>query len=207
MEMNLKSIVVALLIFSLIGTLLPLDEEGHQIEAIFIGHEFILQFRHESNPLNLTSRANIYNFIQSNPGAHLRKICTSLSISIGSAQYHLEKLIEGELIESEKESKYKRFFVTKKFSEFEKKLIAFLRKPKARMIVKYTSSVDGCTHQELAKLLDVSSQAVTWHVKQLLDDNVVESWVMQNSTYYRVTGEAGIALMTLAPELCALVSR
>ncbi len=195
--MNRRSIAAALLIFSLLGTLLAFNPEDYKIEAVFTPGGFILQYRYDSNPLNLTSRANIYEYIQNNPGAHLRKICTGLSISIGSAQYHLEQLVEGDLIESEKESKYKRFFISRRFSEFEKRLIAYLRKPNARTIIKYTSEAEGCSHQELAKLLEVSSQAVTWHVKRLIDDEVLDSWTVENSTYYRVTDKTRDAFMSL----------
>ena len=195
--MNHRSIVATLLIVALLGTLVAVNSDECKIEAVFTGQGFVLQYRYDSNPLNLTSRANIYEYIQNNPGTHLRNICASLSISIGSAQYHLEQLVEGDLIESEKESKYKRFFVSRCFTEFEKRLIAFLRKPNARMIIKYTSMAGGCSHQELAKLLEVSSQAVTWHVKRLMDEDVLDSWTVENSTYYRVTDTARDALMSL----------
>ncbi|MCW4014131.1 MAG: winged helix-turn-helix transcriptional regulator, partial [Candidatus Bathyarchaeota archaeon] len=128
-------------------------------------------------------------------------ICESLSISIGSVQYHLERLTECELIESEKESKYKRFFVSRRFTEFEKQLIAFLRKPNAKLIVKYTSTQEGCSHQELANLLGVSSQAVTWHVQRLTDEGIIDSWVQGYSTFYRVTEETQAAIDTLQYKL------
>ena len=195
--MNLKSVLATLLIASLIGSLFAYRSEENQIEAVFTGQGFMLQFNTESNLLNLTSRANIYDFIQSNPGTHFRKICTGLGISIGSVQYHLEQLSERDLIESEKESKYRRFFVSRRFSEFEKRVIAFLQKPNAKMIIKYTSTLEGCSHQELASLLGVSSQAVTWHVKRLMDENVIESRKIEGMTFYWVTDDARDVLLHL----------
>jgi len=198
--MNLKSVVAALLILSLVGAFLAYSPEEQYFEAVFSGHGFVLQYRPDSNLLNLTSRANIYEFIQRNPGTHLRNICSGLGISIGSVQYHLAQLAENELIESEKESKYKRFFISRRFSEFEKRLISFLHKPNARRIIKYTSLSEGCSHQELARSLGISSQAVTWHVKRLLDENMIESRVNENSTYYMVTEDTRKALTALRYE-------
>ncbi len=195
--MNLRSVLAALLIVSLIGSLFACRSEEDQIEAVFTGQGFMLRFNTESNPLNLTSRANIYDFIQSNPGTHFRKICTGLGISIGSVQYHLEQLTENKLIESEKESKYKRFFISRRFSEFEKRLLAYLQKPNAKMIIKYTSAFEGCSHQELARLLGISSQAVTWHVKRLLDENIIESGEGENMTFYWITDETREAIVDL----------
>lgn len=154
--MNQKSMVSTLLIIILLSSIVLVSQDEDQYQVQYIGHSYLLQYGNQTSPLNLTSRATIYEFIVSNPGTHLRNICESLSISIGSAQYHLERLTESELIESEKESKYRRFFVSRRFTEFEKKLIAFLRKPNARRIVKYTSTQEGCSHQELAELLGVS---------------------------------------------------
>ena len=198
--MNLKSAIATLLIISIVGGFLAYSPEEHHFEVVFSGQGFVLQYRQDSNLLNLTSRANIYDFIDNNPGTHLRNICAGLGISIGSVQYHLAQLSENELIESEKESKYKRFFISRKFSELEKRLIAFLQKPNAKRIIKYASLYEGCSHQELARLLGISSQAVTWHVKRLLDENVIESWAVDNSTYYIVTEDTREALTVLGYE-------
>ncbi len=88
-----------------------------------------------ADPLNLTSRAMIYNYVVSHPGAHLRQICSQLDIAMGSAQYHLERLVDGELLESEKESRYRRFFASRRFSEFEKRVISLLNRDTTRKIV------------------------------------------------------------------------
>ena len=189
--------VTALLIITLLTSILLLGSDETQYEVNLIGHDVYLHYNYQTSPLNLTSRATIYEFIQSNPGTHMRNICESLSISIGSVQYHLDRLTEYELIESEKESKYKRFFVSRRFTEFEKRLIAFLRKPNAKLIVKYTSTQEGCSHQELANLLGVSSQAITWHVQRLKEEKIIESWSREYSTYYRVTDETHAALEAL----------
>jgi len=190
--MSLKTMMAVLVILSLLGTLVMCSAEP-PIQATYTGQGFVLQYSNGS-PLNLTSRATIYDFILRNPGTHFRNICTSLGLSIGTVQYHLEQLVEGELIESEKESRYKRFFISRRFSGFEKLIISFLQKPMARKIIKYTSSPEGFSHQELVHCLGVSSQAVTWHVKRLMDEGILESEMIDNSTYYYTTGKARISL-------------
>ncbi len=186
--------VTALLIILLVSSLALIGSGEPQSKIIYTGYNFMVQYGDQVNPLNLTSRASIYEFIESNPGTHMRNICSNLGISIGQVQYHLERLSDYELIESEKESKYKRFFVSRVFTEFEKRVLAYLRKPNAEKIIKYTSFGDGCSHQELAELLGVSSQAVTWHVQRLTEDMIIEAYSRENSTVYQVTDATRVAL-------------
>ena len=116
---------------------------------------------------------------------------------MGTAQYHLDQLLESNLIEFKRDSKYKRFFLARKFSDFEKKLFSYLRKPTSKQIITYALDDAGCSHQKLAELIGVSSQAITWQVKRLMNDNVLESSNSVNSTNYIVTEETLKALITL----------
>ena len=66
--------------------------------------------------LNNSTRLEIYNFIQANPGIQFRGICNQLGISIGLAQFHLGVLKKAGLITFIRDGKYKRFFQTKKYT-------------------------------------------------------------------------------------------
>ena len=52
----------------------------------------------------------ILNFIQHNPGSHLRKIKKELNISIGTVQYQLSRLEKGGIITSSKRGFYRYYF-------------------------------------------------------------------------------------------------
>jgi predicted transcriptional regulator len=194
--MEFKRVTVILIIFSLIATLFLFHNENNSLAVIYDGQPYLLDNYQNFNALNLTSRTNIYTLIRNNPGTHLRNICSSLGISMGTAQYHLDQLVKSNLIEFERDSKYKRFFLARKFSDFEKKLLCYLRKPTSKRIIAYALDDGGCSHQELADLIGISSQAITWHVKRLMSDNVLESYNLVNSTNYLVAEETRKALIS-----------
>lgn len=184
--MNLRKATATVMVFCLLLSVLISAEEVEPTTRR-TGSHFIVGLEGIGNPLNLTSRATIYGFIQNNPGAHLRQVCNELNISIGSAQYHLDRLVEGDLLESEKESKYRRFFVSRRFSDFEKTLIALLNRPTTRRIIELIVDKGSISHQELAFNVGVSSQAITWQVKRLVEKQVVSHIMVEGCTVYYAT--------------------
>ena len=185
--MNHKSLVSGILIISLLSLVFISYQKNSEYEAPFNCGHIILRFSNDSNSLNLTSRAIIYEYISDNPGVHLRNICRSLGISMGSTQYHISQLVENGLIECFDDSKYKRFFLIRKFSDFEKKLLSHLRRPTVYRILKILSKDICCSHMELASTIGVSSQAITWQMKRLIDDQIITSTIKEYSTYYTTT--------------------
>lgn len=184
MWMKLRKSSAVLLALCLILSLALVQKENpfrHGVTtSIRVGYHDI------GNPLNLTSRANIYSYVQSNPGIHLRQICNDLSISIGSAQYHLDRLVEGDLLESEKESKYRRFYESNRFTGNEKTLIALLNRKTTRKIIEMVIRSNGCSHMKIAEGVGISSQAVTWQVKRLIEKGIVTLVEVENSKHYFV---------------------
>jgi hypothetical protein len=62
-------------------------------------------------------------FIQENPGCHLRKVKRSMSISMGTVQYQLDKLEKLGRITSTRRGLYKYYFPVGLFKENEKEII------------------------------------------------------------------------------------
>ena len=85
---------------------------------------------------NNATRAEIYNFIKTNPGIQFRGICNQLGICIGVAEFHLGVLKKAGLISSFHDGRYKRFFESKKFSQKKMKLISLLRHNTTKNIIK-----------------------------------------------------------------------
>ena len=189
-RMNLRGLIGSILIISLLSCILLSNEKPQDYQIEFSGIELPTEFNSASNPLNLTSRLTIYNYIQENPAAHLRKISSDLSISIGSVQYHLDRLIEGELIESERDSKYRRFFLAKKFSEFEKRLLSLMNRPTTAMIIELLSKKREIQHQVLASSLGITSQAISWQVKLLKDQGIITCNEKLGETFYSMASSA-----------------
>ena len=183
-SMNLRGLIGSIVILSLLSCIFIANDQSQDYQIEFSGVGLPTEFNSASNPLNLTSRLTIYNYIQENPAVHLRKISSDLSISIGSVQYHIDRLVEGGLIESERDSKYRRFFLAKKYSEFEKRLLSLMNRPTTSMIIKLICKKGEIQHQSLASSLGITSQAISWQVKLLKGQGIIISYEKMGETFY-----------------------
>jgi predicted transcriptional regulator len=117
-------------------------------------------------PANST-RMQIYSYINTNPGIQFRAICTGLTLPVGLVQYHLGVLIKSGLVSFVRDGKYKRFFVSKKFSKKQITAITLLRHKTAKRIFEVLLTKKQLSHGKLAGELCISSQALTWQMKSL----------------------------------------
>jgi DNA-binding transcriptional ArsR family regulator len=121
-----------------------------------------------------TTRTEIFNFINANPGVQFRAICGGLGLSIGVVQFHLAQLQKSRLITSLRKGRYKRFFASGKFSLKEMDTIATLRLSTVRSILKTLLEGKRVSHHELAMWLEISSQGLTWQMNRLRETGLVE---------------------------------
>ena len=113
------------------------------------------------------TRTQIYNYVEVNPGVQFRGICTALSLPVGLAQYHLGVLVKSGLVSFIRDGKYKRFFLSKKFSRKEMLTISLLRHKTAKRILEALLNKKQLSHGELAREVSITSQALTWQMKRL----------------------------------------
>jgi len=118
-------------------------------------------------PFNNSTRTQIYNFVKDNPGIQFRGICASLSLPVGLAQYHLGVLVKSGLVSFIRDGRYKRYFISKKFSKKEMLIIALMRHKTARRILEALLNKKQLSHGELAGEGSITSQALTWQMKRL----------------------------------------
>ena len=118
-------------------------------------------------PFNNGTRTQIYNYIEGNPGVQFRGICAALSLPVGLAQYHLGVLVKSGLVSFVRDGRYKRFFLSKKFSRKEMLTISLLRHETAKRILEALLNKKQLSHGELACEVSITSQALTWQMKRL----------------------------------------
>jgi DNA-binding transcriptional ArsR family regulator len=118
-------------------------------------------------PFNNGTRTQIYNYIEGNPGVQFRGICAALSLSVGLAQYHLGVLVKAGLVSFIRDGRYKRYFLSKKFSKKEMLTISLLRHKTARRILEVLLNKKEISHGALACEVSITSQALTWQMKRL----------------------------------------
>jgi predicted transcriptional regulator len=113
------------------------------------------------------TRMQIYNFIGQNPGIQFRAICTGLCLPVGLVQYYLAGLTKSGLVSFIRDGRYKRFFISKRFSKREMVAISLLRHKTAKKIVEVLLRKKQLSHCKLAFEISITSQALTWQMKSM----------------------------------------
>jgi len=114
-----------------------------------------------------STRMQIYDYINQNPGVQFRAVCAGLALPVGLVQYHLGVLVKSGLVSFVRDGKYKRFFVSKKFSKKQIAAITMLRHKTAKRIFEALLNKKQLSHGKLASEVHISSQALTWQMKSL----------------------------------------
>ncbi|MCW4016965.1 MAG: winged helix-turn-helix transcriptional regulator [Candidatus Bathyarchaeota archaeon] len=132
-----------------------------------------MSLNYDASLLNQSTRIQIYNFITNTPGINFRGICNYLALPIGVVQYHLAVLMKGGFISNRRDGRNKRYFESRKFSSNEMRIISVLRRKTAGKILTILHNEKSVSHGIMAERLNISSQALTWHMKQLQEENLV----------------------------------
>ncbi|NVM01229.1 MAG: winged helix-turn-helix transcriptional regulator [Candidatus Helarchaeota archaeon] len=119
--------------------------------------------------LEQNTRSRIYNLILEDEGIHLREVCRKLNKKMGVIQYHINVLEKAGLINSLKDGRYRRFFVNNNHNIDSKRnlIISVLKRKPSFKILQTLIEKEKVYHNDLANLLQISSQAITWHIKRL----------------------------------------
>ncbi|MHA1271051.1 MAG: winged helix-turn-helix transcriptional regulator [Candidatus Helarchaeota archaeon] len=143
--------------------------------------------------LQLETRMNIFTLISENEGIHLREICRLLNKKMGVIQYHIQVLENSHLITSIKDGRYRRFFTNRTTlrNYSNKILVSFTRRETTSRLLKsiYRHNGTGIFHKELATEVGISSQAITWHIKKLINENIVRSERVGRQKKYFIVDE------------------
>ena len=152
--------------YSAIPSLWPVTTEPYCL--LVLPPSFTVNFGTNSQaPFTNDTRTQIYNYIEGNPGVQFRGICAALSLSVGLAQYHLGVLVKSGLVSFIRDGRYKRFFISKRFSRKEMLTLSLLRHKTARRILEALLNKKQTSHGELAGEVSITSQALTWQMKRL----------------------------------------
>jgi len=174
---KLLSLFLLLVIaFSIVALVHPQDLSAPDYSVSVVSHSLVQEIgfgNQSASYLNQTTRVQIYNFITGNPGTNFRGICSALALPVGVVQYHLAVLTKGGLVSSRRDGRNKRYFESKKFSDIESWMISVLRHETVKKILDILHCEGSECHGRLAQRLDISSQALTWHMNQLKEQGIV----------------------------------
>lgn len=116
----------------------------------------------------------IWQFIQANPGCHLRKIKDMVHISQGTVQYHTDRLEKNGKITSTRSGLYKHYFPIGVFQNNEKEILQILSQETIRQILMLIVEQQAPTQTDIVNSIGLSASSVNWHMKRLIDFRLVE---------------------------------
>ena len=115
----------------------------------------------------------ILQFIQENPGCHLRKIRDIIGISQGTVQYHTDRLEKMGRITCTRSGLYKHYFPVGIIQNNEKEILQILRQETARRILMFLVERQAPTQTDIVNGIGISASSVSWHIKRLIEFRLV----------------------------------
>jgi DNA-binding MarR family transcriptional regulator/uncharacterized membrane protein len=123
-------------------------------------------------------RKRIYVYVQNNPGEHFRSILVKLNLTNGTLAHHLCTLEKEDLIRSEKDGLYRRFYPagyhmidnTARLSAIQRSILDCIEKR------------PGLSQKDISGELSLSNSTVNYNVKVLEEKKVIESKRVGKST-------------------------
>jgi predicted transcriptional regulator len=113
------------------------------------------------------ARDAIVGYLSTTPGAHFSKLRDDLKLGTGEAQHHLHRLECANAVESRKDGDYRRFFPTKRFSDFQQRALGYLRRETPRGMLVALLRDPELSGADLAGALDVSRPTVSRYAAEL----------------------------------------
>jgi len=115
------------------------------------------------------NRTRILEYIDENPGCHLRQIKRELSLAMGTVQYHLNLLEKQGKVSSEKQNLHRYYFPIGLFKKKEKFILQILNQETAREILLSILEKKNPTQIDIANLMQLTPPSINWHIKRLLE--------------------------------------
>jgi predicted transcriptional regulator len=125
----------------------------------------------------------VLSFIQLNPGCYLRLIKRHLGVSIGTVQYHINRLEKLNLICSSKQGFYKCYYLAEVFQDFDKTILQILIQERIREILLFILEKRSPTQIEIVRKIGISPSSVNWHLQRLISARVIVE--LRNGRYKR----------------------
>jgi predicted transcriptional regulator len=135
---------------------------------------------------DLEVKRKIFNLIKKNPGLHASKIAEILKISWELANYHILYLERNELINITKKDGYNRCFASGEIGEKDREILSLLRQKNPLKIVLFLLMKPYSRFSEILVEVKVAPSTLSYHLKKLLDRQIIYSEVIKNEKRFFV---------------------
>jgi predicted transcriptional regulator len=124
-------------------------------------------------------RKRIYVYVQNNPGEHFRSILVNLNLTNGTLAHHLHTLEKEDLIRSQRDGLYRRFYPAGYHIEEDKVSLS----PIQKRIVGLIQNEPGLSQKEISHKLELSNSTVNYNIKALKDKGMIDMTKEGKSTH------------------------
>jgi len=142
--------------------------------------------------LDLENRKKIYRFILEHPGVNLSRIAELLKMNVPLVDYHTLQLEDDGLISIVKEGGFKRYFVSGKTGERDKRFLGVLRQETPLKIVLFLLDNPYSKHKEILKNFDIRGSSLTYHLNKLVKSGIVHHIKSSEKKGYVIPDEKGV---------------
>jgi DNA-binding transcriptional ArsR family regulator len=133
--------------------------------------------------LDLETRRAVYQHLLEYPGLHLRELTREIDLSPTTVRYHLDTLVDADLVTRTDEDGYTRFYPRVEsepgprevVGADEKELLNLLRQRVPLGIVLHLLNEGPTPQGELAESLDVARSTASYHLDKLQEAGAVTS--------------------------------
>lgn len=133
------------------------------------------------------TRGVVREHVETHPGVYFNELTRDLDIATGQAQYHLRRLLDSGVVDSEAVRGRTHYFPTG-YDPWERRTIALLHRETVRSIIVYTLEVSEASATELTEELGVARSTVSWHVSTLVEADIAEKvYDQQGRSHIRLT--------------------
>ncbi len=143
------------------------------------------------------NRRKIYSVIDANQGIHFRELQRRLNMPLTTLEYHLGYMTRKKIIYGEKGSHFRRYY-TKPLEIEDKKVLAALRQTKMREIVLVVMANENAKYQFLSEYLKIPYSTLSFYLKYLVDNNILERQKVGYETIYSVKNSERVAKVLVA---------
>jgi DNA-binding transcriptional ArsR family regulator len=142
--------------------------------------------------------------IDENPGIRYRELLRLINSSNGVLSYHINRLEKMDLVIVERSARMTRFF-PRNISDEIMGVMGSLRNQTSYEIIKLLHDRGPISQQEIIKYTRKAASTISWHMKKLLDDNIV--CIKDKNIIYDGNNDVGIKTQHKKLNLYELLNR
>jgi predicted transcriptional regulator len=135
----------------------------------------------------------IFQHISKYPGTYIREMEKNLSLSLGDLQYHLQQLESAGLISSHDDGRRKRYFVKTEVDCLDREVISFIKMRTSRRIIIFLLLHPESSFKEILSEFNFTKGALSFHLKKLVNANIVINAKRERETIYKIRDEERIS--------------